>query len=165
MFDDLNNDNSIHFDKIKMIAEYRCINASAIIKIRKNEYEFDQFSMKLWLFLCINSFSFYVYCLYREYFRVGGMLFYSHSFIFATFIFVIGPIIHLLANYSRMKRSKKNLDFAITGYNDWKWILDKTKLPIDSKEMDKLQEKFWVCNSAYKFVHDRNDEQVINELV
>jgi len=165
MLDDLNNDNSIHFDKIKMIAEYRCINASAIIKIRKNEYESDLFLTKLLLLNYLLMGSHYFYNLFREYSHVvDGTLFSSNFFVYTLFV-LICPLITLLVTYSGMKRSKKNLDFAITGYNDWKWILDKTKLPIDSKEMDKLQEKFWVCNSAYKFVHDRNDEQVINELV
>lgn len=165
--DDLKQNGSIDIDQMKLIAEYRYLIALKVIKEKNMLHEMQKEMFKIALFSCFGYFLTFMFELIYRYYYEGVMMLFNWSFFIVTLVFLAFPNCFLYLSYLNVVKSKRNLDFVNKGCNEWKWILDQTKLQplMNSKEMIQLQKRFQMCQSVYKFVKDTKDEEVINELV
>ncbi len=165
--DNLKKNTFVDIGRMKLIAEYRCLVSAQIVKIYTETYENEKHMFKVIQFACVLTVFSYLYLLIRAYFYAGTTIIFGKEFIFMTVFYFIVLSNHVYIRYFEMINSKKKLDYAITGYNEWKWIFEQAKLePLaNSKEMNQLQERFQTCHSIYKFSMTREDRQTIDELV
>lgn len=157
----------IDIGKMKLIAEYRCLASAKIVKIYTEQYEKDKLFFRFMIFMFLAFGFVFLIGIANVYYHKGIMIFFDMHFIIMAVFNCIYPLAQLYMRYSCMTVSKKNLDYAITGYNEWKWIFDNAnlELAVDSKEMNQLQERFQACHSIYKFSMTIEDRQTIDGLV